>query len=666
MLDNQNRTDGQSYSKTDSRRIDLDPSARVNEAKTLLSRATFVPLAAGALVTVLAAVALSGLRLDGDIYALLGRDDPAVLRFNELAAITPGLEELLVVCAPGELPTQETTSSIASINGIDEYTQTYFQPGKSTVQGFSLSVDPADWRQTKPVINEVRSLLAARGADCGLTGTPPIVYDMQSRLDADLKTALLIAAGLVSLMFAFVYRIGFLALFMLIPVVAGIGWGLAAYALLRTELTLLAATVPTLLIGIGIDHCIHLIQSARYSMVEDGLQRSDAVLLAWKRLLAPITLASLTTAATFAALTMAELRGLADLGWSGMLVTLGVYAACVSMLPAILLLSPARWLTRSALFDQPIRRLAPFLKAHAGLLAALIVMIGAASFYGMTRLEALNDNRLLESGDLESIALQERIATEHGLSSSPLLLRFSRPADAIELLAEIERPGLIGSLLAVPDVEGLVQLHPMQNTFIRDNFQAMKASLEEWIPSLGLGNFELSGAPVMNERINELVYRDVRVVLPVAFVAILLILALGTRSLLRPCLVLLPLALALVCLVGTMGLLGITASVVTVAITPLVLGIGVDGGVHLLAAWERHRGQLVEMFAETGLAIVITVVTSVTAFAAFLFAKTPSLVYFGSQASTALLGCLVVTLVVLPYLFRVLLPPLNETPQDVA
>jgi predicted RND superfamily exporter protein len=638
----------------------------MTDARALLNRATYAPLAAGILVTILAAIALSGLRLDGDIYALLGPDDPAVLRFNEFAAVTPGLEELLIVCPPGKLPGQDTVSAIASIQGIDEHTRTYYQPGKSTVQSFSLSVDPADWHQTNPVIKEVRSLLADRGANCGLTGTPPIVFDMQSRLDADLKTALLIAAGLVSLMFAFVYRIGFLALFMLIPVVAGIGWGLAAYSLLRTELTLLAATVPTLLIGIGIDHCIHLIQSCRYSMAKDGLQRNDAVLKAWKRLLAPITLASLTTAVTFAALTTAELRGLADLGWSGMLVTLGVYAACISMLPAILLLSPTRWLTRIALFDRPIRRLAPFLKAHAGLLAALIVMIGAASFYGITRLEALDDNRLLESGDLESIALQERIATEHGLSSSPMLLRFSEPGDAIELLAEIERPALVGSLLTVPDVQGLVQLHPLQNTFIRNNFQAMTASLEEWIPSLGLGEFELSGAPVMNERINELVYRDVRIVLPIAFVAILLVLALGTRSLLKPCLVLLPLALALVCLVGTMGLLGIAASVVTVAITPLVLGIGVDGGVHLLAAWERHRGQLVEMFAETGLAIVVTVVTSVTAFAAFLFSKTPSLVYFGSQASTALLGCLVVTLVVLPYLFRVLLPPLTETPQDVA
>jgi predicted RND superfamily exporter protein len=59
--------------------------------------------------------------------------------------------------------------------------------------------------------------------------------------------------------------------------------------------------------------------------------------------------------------------------------------------------------------------------------------------------------------------------------------------------------------------------------------------------------------------------------------------------------------------------------------------------------------------------VVITVLTSVTAFAAFIASRSPSLVYFGSQAAFALIGCLVVTLVVLPYLFRILLPPKDAT-----
>lgn len=610
----------------------------------------------GTLLSLLSAILISDLKIEGDIYGLLGHDDPVVIKFESLAAVTPGLEELLIVCEPGSPLDQDTVAELSALESIRDHSRTYLRVGTSSVYGFSLTVDPADWHETQPILVAVKATLDDAGADCGLTGTPAIVQDMQSQLNEDIKVALAVATVLVSLLFAFVYRIGWLALLMLVPVFAGIAWGIAAYSVIRGELTLLAATVPTLLIGIGIDHCIHMIQSVRYSLAGNELDRNAAVLLAWRRLLGPITLATLTTAVTFLALTTAGLRGLADLGWSGALVTLGVYLACVSLLPAILLLTPRNWLTRSAMFDRPIRRLAPWLRGHAGLVTTVFLLAGAASLAGILRLESMDDNRLLETGDLASLHLQERIAEEHGLSSSPILLRFDRPDHAIELLAEIDRPNSIGSLLAVPDVPGLLQVHPIENAFIRRNYRATMLTLQPWIEESGLGPWETSGGPVMNERINELVYADVRTVLPMAVIAILFVLAIGTRSLLKPFLVVLPLSLALAWLLGTMGLFGIAASVATVAIAPLVLGVGVDGGVHLLSSWQRHRGELAEVFAETGLAIVITFVTSATAFAAFLFARSPSLVYFGSQAAFALAGCLFVTLAVLPFLFRLLLP----------
>jgi predicted RND superfamily exporter protein len=244
-----------------------------------------------------------------------------------------------------------------------------------------------------------------------------------------------------------------------------------------------------------------------------------------------------------------------------------------------------------------------------------------------------------------------------------MLLQFAATDDAIELLAEADRPASIANLLAAQDVDGLLLVHPVDNPFVRHNYEETVAALSAWISELGLGEYQLSGAPALNERINALIYRDLRWVLPYALTGVLVVLAIGTRSLLRPCLVLLPLLLAIAWLTGIMGILGIAASVVTVAIMPLVLGIGVDGGVHLLAAWDRHHGNLRGMFAETGLAVVVTVMTSVAAFAAFIVSKSPSLVQFGSQAAMTLAGCLVVTLVILPYLFRRLLKNPQSPPE---
>ena len=45
-------------------------------------------------------------------------------------------------------------------------------------------------------------LLAEAGSSCGLTGTPAVVHEMQSRLNADLSLALIIAVVLAASVFA--------------------------------------------------------------------------------------------------------------------------------------------------------------------------------------------------------------------------------------------------------------------------------------------------------------------------------------------------------------------------------------------------------------------------------------------------------------------------------
>lgn len=609
-------------------------------------------VAAGVLLCILAAVQLDELELNGDLYGLLGDDDPAVMTFHELARVTTGLEELLVICPPDEYLPPITLEKIASLSSVRGNTRSYIQPGKSSLYAFALSGDPADYLQSGIVVERVAAILAAMAPACGMAGTPAYIVETHDRLHQDLLTALLIAVVLVTLLFGFVYRIGWLALLMLLPVAAGIEWGLAAYSLLRPELTLFAAAVPTLLIGIGIDHCIHMIQACRYSIDHDGLARDAAVLSAWRRLLRPVTVAILTTIATFCALALAQLRGFADLGLAGALVSAGVWLACVTLLPVILLSCPERWLAGRATFDAPLRRLAPWLQKRGTVVAAAAIVITLCAAYGASRLELLSDIRKLEGNDLQARELQTRIAAEYGLSASPILVRFAEPMDAIEFMADIDRPASIASLVEVPGVPGLVQVHANDNPFIRGNFETVTWDVDQQIQRLGLGRWQLSGAPALNARIDELLFADIRFVLPLAAALILLVLAIGMRSGSLPFIVLLPLVLSLIWVCGAMSFGGVAASIVTAAIVPMVLGIGVDGGVHLLAAWQRHAGDLGAVFAETGLAVVVTVTTSIAAFGAFIVARSPSLAQFGAQAAGALFGCLLVTIFLLPVILQ--------------
>ncbi len=250
---------------------------------------TLPVLIAGFLLTIFAAVQLDSLEINGDLYGLLGDQDPAVMTFRELAEVTTGLEELLVVCDPDQYMPRLAIDKAVALPEIGANTRTYIQPGKSSLYAFSLTGDPADFQDAGVVVNRIGAMLAAMAPSCGMAGTPAYIVETHERLNADLIIALAVAIALVTLLFSYLYRIGWLALVMLLPVGIGIAWGLAAYSLIRPELTLFAAAVPTLLIGIGIDHCIHMIQACRYSINHDGLPRDTAVLAAWRRLLRPIT-----------------------------------------------------------------------------------------------------------------------------------------------------------------------------------------------------------------------------------------------------------------------------------------------------------------------------------------------------------------------------------------
>lgn len=613
---------------------------------------SFVALVVGTVLTLFASIQLDKLEINGDLYGLLGDDDSAVRVFQEMAEVTTGLEELLVICEADQYLPQLAIDKMVALQEIGANTRTYTQPGKSSLYAFSLTGDPADYRQAGVAIDRVGPLLLVMAPACGMAGTPAYIVETHDRLDSDLRKALCVAVILVTLLFAFIYRIGWLALLMLVPVGTGIAWGLAAYSLIRPELTLLAAAIPTLLIGIGIDHCIHMIQACRYAMKTEGLSHVAAVICAWRRVVVPITVASATTIVTFCALAMAELRGFADLGLAGALVSAGVYLACISLLPVILFACPERWLANKTAIGVPMQRLAPWTSRNGKLIAGFAIAITLVAAIGASKLGYLNDIRQLEGSDLRSRMLQERIADEYELTASPIIVHFDNPEDAVEFMADDERPASIASLVDVPDVPGLVHVHPADNPFLRDNYQQVVADIQRQTEHLALGEWQLSGAPAMNARIDELLYADIRVVLPLAAGLILLVLAIGLRSISLPFIVLLPLVLSLIWMAGSMAALGVAASVVTAAIIPMILGIGVDGGVHLVASWRRRDGDLAAVFAETGLAVAVTIGTSIAAFGAFIVAMSPSLLQFGAQAAGALLGCLIVTLLIVPTILQ--------------
>ncbi len=100
-------------------------------------------------------------------------------------------------------------------------------------------------------------------------------------------------------------------------------------------------------------------------------------------------------------------------------------------------------------------------------------------------------------------------------------------------------------------------------------------------------------------------------------------------------------------LLGTMALTGIDFTPANLIALPLVLGIGIDDGIHVIHDFRRSRGRYV-MSGNTCRALVLTSMTSIVGFGSLAFAAHRGLAGLGRVVVTGIASCLIVSIVVLP------------------
>jgi len=114
-------------------------------------------------------------------------------------------------------------------------------------------------------------------------------------------------------------------------------------------------------------------------------------------------------------------------------------------------------------------------------------------------------------------------------------------------------------------------------------------------------------------------------------------------------LAILPVLVGSFVLVGVCGAIGVVMTPLSMAVAPLLLGIGVDDGLHAVHGSRIHGG-LVASLKRVGPAMTLTTLTTSLAFGSLMFSSVPALQNAGLLVALGALLCLVATLVVLPAL----------------
>ena len=145
--------------------------------------------------------------------------------------------------------------------------------------------------------------------------------------------------------------------------------------------------------------------------------------------------------------------------------------------------------------------------------------------------------------------------------------------------------------------------------------------------------------------------RDLRTASLLAIVLVAILLWLDFRRGREVMLALVPIALGAVWLVGIAGWTGIAANMANVAALPLIIGIGVDDGVHLLHFRRLDRNTAAAL-ARAFAVVVLTTATTVAGFGTLGLAAHRGMRSFALVLVIGSTACLLATLFVLPALIE--------------
>ena len=318
------------------------------------------------------------------------------------------------------------------------------------------------------VVTEVQGLVAALDRSSyaaelrvELSGRYKKKYDQKRQIQSDLQLASWLALALMVTYLAFHFRRASAVVLVLVPLTVGVLWTFGLAGAIFGTLNLLTGFVGAILLGLGIDHGIHLLSRVDEQRAS-GQAPLEAVVAGFAGTGRAVVVAAITTAFGFAGAALSEFRAFRELGVIAGLGMVAVVLSYLVLLPALLSLralhggptrSLAVTLERRSSFARSLPRFAP-VYAWLSLLAALAL----GSQVTKTRFDY--DFASLEDSSLPSFELDKKINRMLGRSQTPLAAFAHSPAEEAAVEAALKQRATSAGRNTIQQVVALADLVP--------------------------------------------------------------------------------------------------------------------------------------------------------------------------------------------------------------
>ena len=185
----------------------------------------------------------------------------------------------------------------------------------------------------------------------------------------------------------------------------------------------------------------------------------------------------------------------------------------------------------------------------------------------------------------------------------------------------------------------LVTLYPKENVWANVRFMEKFTKDVESVSPRATGM-----VPVMWALI-QIVGRDGRNAAILTLFIVIIILVLDFRKISYALLAIVPLLAGLLWMIGFMNIFGLMLTVVNIMGLPMILGIGIDNGVHIIHRFrEEEKGNVFTIFSSTGRAILLSSLTTMLAFGMLIFSIFRGFGSLGGAMAIGVGACFLTTL----------------------
>ncbi|MDH5259144.1 MAG: MMPL family transporter, partial [Gammaproteobacteria bacterium] len=581
------------------------------------------------------------------------------------------------------------------------------------------------------VVNKLDATRFSPELKLEITGRYKKKIDLQAEMKQDMGIASLVALSLVLAYLLLHFKRIEAIILIALPLIFGIICTFAFASLIFGQLNILTAFIGVILLGLGIDHGIHLLSRYRDEM-HNGIDHSLTIFNTFISTGRSVAVAALTTFVIFLGLSFSEFRAFYEFGIIASAGMILIMASYLVLMPALLaIINRHTWqfsntpktTTGNLSAFQALNQLHTKYSLPVIFLSALLVLVAG---YKITDLKFNYDFESLGNSNLPSFQLDKEVNELLGYSQTPMValtnnlneeyyvtnafrenqLKLGEKSGVDFLLStadlipenQTDKEKVIQKMLKTiskvkdswlenDDIKKLEELKEILKTKpfvyadlpieIRQLFGRQSPSntdqgaimlfpaisLSDGSKVISLANelrqvrqqsgdrVAIAGESMILADILNLIFREAPKMLFLSLFLIFSILWFFLRKINFAMVALVPALFTIILTLGIMSILGLELNYINMVMIPILLGIGVDSGVHMVNR-AIDGNQLEKIISDTGMAIFGSIVTSGLGLGALLLTNHPGL---NSLAYIAILGLsinLIISIYVLPSLIQ--------------